>query len=130
MLTRPELGAWEGDHRWPEFLPGGEACSSRSRPAPAASEHDIVGCLDLRTVRSKVLTRGGRHAPMRAGLWSYGISGTLRASPSPPTFGRCSLLRTRAGRVATRYGAANAAVAPLARWFTSPLRQGKRRRCR
>jgi Protein kinase domain/WD40-like Beta Propeller Repeat len=81
-LTKVDRARGEGDHLWPEFLPGGEAVLYTivpRNPNPSV-ESAQVAVLDLRTGTSKVLIRGGSHARyVPTGHLVYGVSGTLRA---------------------------------------------------
>jgi Tol biopolymer transport system component len=80
VLTVPNRQRGEGDHFWPEFLPGGKAVLFT-----ITSDDDDIGnaqiaVLDLQTGTSKILIRGGSHAHyVPTGHLVYGMSGTLRA---------------------------------------------------
>ena len=79
MLTKPDRERGEGDHLWPEFLPGGEAVLYTITRHRRHREREIA-VLDLRTGTSKVLIRGGSHAHyVPTGHLVYGVEGTLRA---------------------------------------------------
>ena len=76
----PIASAGEGDHLWPEFLPGGEAVLFTITPAAGGIENAQIAVLDLQTGTSKVLIRGGSHAHyVPTGHLVYGVTGTLRA---------------------------------------------------
>ncbi|MBI3048796.1 MAG: serine/threonine-protein kinase [Acidobacteria bacterium] len=76
VLTKPGR---DGDHFWPEFLPGGEAVLFTVVPATGVQDAQVA-VLDLRTGASKVLIRGGSHAHYVApGYLVYNAGGTLRA---------------------------------------------------
>ena len=78
VLTRPDR---DGDHFWPEFLPGGEAILFTIVPATGAEDAQVA-VFDLRTGTSKVLLRGGSHAHyVSTGYLVYGVADTLRAAP-------------------------------------------------
>ena len=78
VLTKPD---GDGDHFWPEFLPGGQAVLFTIVPRTGV-ERAQVAVFDLRTGTSKVLLRGGSHAHyVPTGHLVYGVDGTLRAVP-------------------------------------------------
>jgi len=80
VLTKPDLERAEGDHVWPEFLPGGEAVLFTIVPFTGGIDNAQVAVLDLRTGTSKVLIRGGIDAHyVPTGHLVYGLTGTLRA---------------------------------------------------
>jgi serine/threonine-protein kinase len=80
VLTKPDRERGEGDHYWPEFLPGGKAVLFTITPVNGDVENVQVAMLDLQTGRSKVLVRGGGHAHyVPTGHLVYGVRGTLRA---------------------------------------------------
>jgi serine/threonine protein kinase len=82
VLTKPDREHGEGDHLWPEFLPGGEAVLFTITRASGGVENAQVAVLDLRTGTTKVLVRGGSHAHyVRTGHLVYATAGTLRAVP-------------------------------------------------
>ena len=114
VLTKPDRGRAEGDHFWPEFLPGGEAVLFTIIPATGGIESAQVAVLDLRTGMSKVLIRGGSHAHyVQTGHLVYGVMGTLRAVAFD--LGRLEVVGTALpvleGVVTTAVGAADIAVA-------------------
>jgi eukaryotic-like serine/threonine-protein kinase len=82
VLTRPDGPRGEGDHDWPELLPGGRAVlftilSSTSRESLDAAQ---VAVLDLQTGARKVLVRGATHARyLSSGHLVYVAGGMLRA---------------------------------------------------
>ncbi len=79
-LTEPD-GARTEDHRWPEFLPGGEALLFTVMSGNEADASQIA-VFDLRTGASKVVLRGGSHAKyVSSGHLVYGVEGTIRAVP-------------------------------------------------
>jgi len=78
VLTKPDR---DGDHLWPEFLPGGEAVLFTIVPATGAEDAQVA-VFDLRTGTSKVLLRGGSAAHyVFTGHLVYGVADTLRAAP-------------------------------------------------
>jgi eukaryotic-like serine/threonine-protein kinase len=114
VLTRPDRERGEGDHVWPEFLPGGEAVLFTITPANGSIENAQIALLDLRTGTSKVLIRGGSHAHyVSTGHLVYGVTGTLRAVAF--NLGRLEVVGTPAPVlervVTTGFGAADIAVA-------------------
>ena len=114
MLTKPDRERGEGDHLWPEFLPGGEAVLFTITPADGGIENAQIAVLDLQTGTSKVLIRGGSHAHyVPTGHLVYGVAGTLRAVAFD--LGRLEVVGTPApvleGVVTTATGAADVAVA-------------------
>jgi serine/threonine-protein kinase len=85
VLTRPNREAGEGDHLWPEFLPGGQAVLFTITAATGGLEGAQIALLDLRTNEHRVLVRGGNHAYyVPTGHLVYGASGTLRAVAFDP----------------------------------------------
>ena len=114
VLTKPDRERGEGDHLWPEFLPGGKAVLFTITPASGGIENAQIAVLDLRTGTSKVLIRGGSHAHyVPTGHLVYGVAGTLRAVAFD--LGRLEVVGTPApvleGVVTTATGAADVAVA-------------------
>ena len=80
VLTKPDSERGEGDHFWPEFLPGGQAVLFTIIPADGEVENAQIAVVDLRTGTSKVLIRGGSHARyVPTGHLVYGATGALRA---------------------------------------------------
>jgi len=76
VLTRP--GA-DGDHLWPDFLPGGTAVLFTIAQI-GSIENAQIAVLDLQTGTSKVLIPGGSNAHyVPTGHLVYVSSGTLRA---------------------------------------------------
>jgi Tol biopolymer transport system component len=114
VLTKPDRERGEGEHRWPEFLPGGEAVLFTIIPANGSIDEAQIAVLDLQTGTSKVLIRGGSDAHyMPTGHLVYGVAGTLRAVAFD--LGRLEVVGTPApvleGVVTTGFGAADVAVA-------------------
>jgi serine/threonine-protein kinase len=80
VLTKPDRERGEGDHVWPEFLPGGQAVLFTIAQTAGGIENAQIAVLDLRTGISKVLIRGGSHAHyVPTGHLVYAVSGTVRA---------------------------------------------------
>ncbi len=82
VLTRPNRDLGEGDHLWPEFLPGGRAVLFTIVPAGSGRSDYQIAVIDLTTGEYRVLLRGGSHAQYVAtGHLVYGSEGTLLAVP-------------------------------------------------
>ena len=80
VLTRPDQARGEGDHLWPEFLPDGKSVLFTIVPSSGGAENAQIAALDLQTMTTKVLARGGSHAHyVPTGHLVYGVAGTLRA---------------------------------------------------
>jgi hypothetical protein len=114
VLTKPDRERGEGDHLWPESLPGGEAVLYSITPVSGGVENAQIAVLDLQTGTSKVLLRGGSHAHyLPTGHLMYGVAGTLRAVAFD--LGRLEVVGTPVpvleGVVTTTAGAADVAVA-------------------
>jgi serine/threonine-protein kinase len=83
VLTTPDRNLGEGDHIWPEFLPGGRAILFTIVSA-AGSEIETarVAVLDLATKRYRVVVPSGSHAHyVRSGHLVYAAGNGLRAVP-------------------------------------------------
>jgi serine/threonine-protein kinase len=114
VITKPDRERGEGDHYWPEFLPGGKAVLFTITLAAGGIENAQIAVLDLRTGMSKVLIRGGSHAHyVPTGHLVYAVAGTLRAVGFD--LGRLEVTGTPAsvieGVVTTGAGAVDFAVA-------------------
>jgi Tol biopolymer transport system component len=82
VLTTPEAEKGEGDHLFPEVLPGGRAVlfTIASRGNDDLGESSQIAVLDLVTGERKVLLRGGTNAHYASsGHIVYGLGGTIRA---------------------------------------------------
>jgi serine/threonine-protein kinase len=80
MLTMPELARGEGDHVWPEFIPGGRAVLFTILPQTGDLDDAQIAVLDLQTNTKTLLVKGGHHAQyVETGHLVYGAAGTLRA---------------------------------------------------
>jgi hypothetical protein len=80
VLTIPDREGGEGDHLWPEFLPGGKAVLFTIMQPGGSIGNARVAVLDLVTGTWKVLFSGGSHAHyVPTGHLVYGAAGTLRA---------------------------------------------------
>ena len=82
VLTRPDRAQGEGDHLWPEMLPGGRAVLFTILAVTGGLDAAQVAVLNLQTGTRTVLVRGGSHAHyVRAGGASpVGLAGG-RGSP-------------------------------------------------
>jgi serine/threonine-protein kinase len=83
VLTRPDRAQGEGDHLWPEVLPGGRAVLfTITAPTTGGLDAAQVAVLNLQTGMRTVLVRGGSHAHyVSSGHLVYAAAGTLRAVP-------------------------------------------------
>ena len=78
QLTTPDTEQGEVDHRWPEFLPGGEAVLFTI--AADSIDESLIAVLSLGTGQQKILVRGGsspRYSP--SGHLLYAVQGNLWA---------------------------------------------------
>jgi serine/threonine-protein kinase len=79
-LTTPDHERGEGDHLWPQYLPGSQAVLFTITPPTNHWDQSQVAVLDLRTGVRKVLVSGGRQARVTSsGHLVYVAGGTLRA---------------------------------------------------
>ena len=112
VLTKPNQQRGEGDHIWPEFLPGGKAVLFTIIAAGASIDNAQIAVLDLQTGTSKVLIRGSHARYVPTGHLVYGFNGTLRAVAFD--LGRLDVVGTPEpvleGVLTTRIGAAEFAV--------------------
>ena len=82
VLTRPDRAQGEGDHFWPEMLPGGRAVLFTITSLTGGLDAAQVAVLDLQTGARRILVRGGSHAHyVSTGHLVYAVAGTLRAVP-------------------------------------------------
>jgi Tol biopolymer transport system component len=82
VLTQPDHAQDEGDHVWPELLPGGRAVLFTITSRTGGLERAQIAVRDLRTGTHKVLLHGGSHARyVASGHLVYVAAGTLRAIP-------------------------------------------------
>jgi serine/threonine-protein kinase len=80
LLTTPNREQGEGDHWWPELLPGGKGVLFTIVPANGVLENAQIALLDLERGTWRILIRGGSHAHyVASGHLVYGTGGTLRA---------------------------------------------------
>ncbi len=80
VLTRPDRAQGEGDHFWPEMLPGGRAVLFTITSLTGGLDAAQVAVMDLQTGTRKILVRGGSHAHyVSSGHLVYAAAGTLRA---------------------------------------------------
>jgi eukaryotic-like serine/threonine-protein kinase len=84
-LTRPSGERGEGDHVWPELLPGGRAVLYTITAATGGLDAAQVAVLDLATGRSTIVVRGGSDARyVSSGYLVYTAGGSLRAVAFDP----------------------------------------------
>jgi serine/threonine-protein kinase len=84
VLTTPNRERGEGDHLWPQFLPGGQGVLFTITAMAGGIDAARVAVLDLRnpTAAPKVVVTGGSQAQYTAsGHLVYAHAGTLRAVP-------------------------------------------------
>jgi serine/threonine-protein kinase len=82
VLTRPDRAQGEGDHFWPEMLPGGRAVLFTITSLTGGLDAAQVAVLDLPTGTRRILVRGGSHAHyVSSGHLVYAAAGALRAVP-------------------------------------------------
>jgi Tol biopolymer transport system component len=84
-----QLKPGEATHRWPQFLPGGQAVVFTASNSISAFDEASIDALDLRTNRRKTLWRGGyfgRYLPTGGsrGYLVYIHQGTLFGAPFDP----------------------------------------------
>ena len=80
VLTKPNRERGEGDHLWPQFLPGGHAVLFTITAATGGIDASQVAVLDLRSGTQKILVRGGSQAQyLPSGHLVYAAAGALRA---------------------------------------------------
>jgi serine/threonine-protein kinase len=79
-LTTPDHARGEGDHLWPQYLPGSQAVLFTITPVTNNWDMSQVAVLDLRTGVRKVLVSGGRQAKFTPSGHLVYVSGSqLRA---------------------------------------------------
>jgi serine/threonine-protein kinase len=80
VLTRPNRARGEGDHVWPEILPGGQAVLFTITSTTRGLGQAQIAVLDLRTRAQTVLIRGGSNARyVSSGHLVYAAAGRLHA---------------------------------------------------
>ena len=80
VLTTPDRARGEGDHLWPQFLPGTDSVLFTITPTAGGVDASQIAVLDLRTGSQKVLLRGGSQARyLPSGHLVYAAAGSLRA---------------------------------------------------
>ena len=84
VLTTPDTSKGEGDHLFPEILPGGRAVLFTTTPVTEAVENSQIAVYEFDTKRYTTVVRGGSSAQYVAlrdggGLLVYTASNTLRA---------------------------------------------------
>ena len=80
ILTTPDRARGEGDHLWPQYLPGSQAVLFTITSTTGGIDASQVAVLDLRTGTWKVLVPGGSQAQYTpSGHLVYVAAGTLLA---------------------------------------------------
>jgi serine/threonine-protein kinase len=82
VLTTPNRERGEGDHLWPQMLPGQQAVLFTIMPSTGGVDASQIALLDLRDTKRppKIILRGGSQAKyVPSGHLVYAASGTLRA---------------------------------------------------
>lgn len=80
VLTTPDRARGEGDHLWPQYLPGSYAVLFTITSTTGGMDASRVAVLDLRTGTHKVLLSGGSQAQYTpSGHLVYAAAGTLLA---------------------------------------------------
>lgn len=91
VLTTPDAAKGEGDHLWPQMLPGAGAVLFTVVPAKGGADLGQIWALDLRTrTRKLILSAVARPCTCRAVTWSTrGRDACMRsASTGAPRNGR------------------------------------------
>ena len=79
VLTTPDGARGDGDHYWPEVLPGGKAVLYTITSRTGGGDGARIAVRDLRTQTTKDLIVGGSHARyIPTGHLVYAAAGTLR----------------------------------------------------
>jgi len=84
VLTTPSLERGEGDHLWPQLLPGHQSVLFTITPPTGTVDASQIAVLDLRDPKRapKIVIRGGSQAQyVSSGHLVYAAGGTLRAVP-------------------------------------------------
>jgi serine/threonine-protein kinase len=80
VLTRPNSAKGEGDHLWPEVLPGSNAVLFTLAPTTGGLDQSQIAVLDLSTGVQTILVPGGSDAHyLPTGHLIYAAGGMLRA---------------------------------------------------
>jgi hypothetical protein len=80
VLSTPNQQNGEGDHLWPEFLPGGSALLFTIVHATSSLENARIAVFDMRnTTQKAILDRGTDAHYVSSGHLLYGQAGTARA---------------------------------------------------
>jgi serine/threonine-protein kinase len=80
VLTRPDPQRGEGDHLWPQFLPGSQAVLFTITATAGGLDASQVAVFDTRSGMTKTLLKGGSQAQYTSsGHLVYVAAGTLRA---------------------------------------------------
>jgi serine/threonine-protein kinase len=81
-LTQPDKARGELNHQWPQMLPGGRAVLYTIAATTGGPNAAQVAVLDLATMKSTVLVRGGSQAQyVSSGHLIYTVGSTLAAVP-------------------------------------------------
>jgi serine/threonine protein kinase len=108
VLTRPDRARGEGDHVWPELLPGGRTVLFTIWPADGGAEAAQIAAFDRQTGMLRVVVRGGSHAHyVGSGHLVYAVANTLRAIAFDP-----DTLETRGAAVQVVPEVVTTAMAP------------------
>jgi serine/threonine-protein kinase len=79
ILTRADVAGGEGDHAWPEVLPGGRFVLFTIAPPSGGADAAKVAVLDRQTGTRSVVVQGGSHAHyVRSGHLIFAAANTLR----------------------------------------------------
>ncbi|MGI8783712.1 MAG: protein kinase domain-containing protein [Acidobacteriota bacterium] len=83
MITTPDRGKDEGNHRWPEVLPGGKwVLFTIESPGRSSFDEARIGLLSLETGERRVLIEGGSNARYSStGHILYGRTGRIFGAP-------------------------------------------------
>ena len=95
VLTTPDASKGEGDHLWPQVLPGAGAVLFTMVPAQGGADLGQIWTLDLRTRTRKLILIGGSQAStFRAVTWSTRELAACMRSASTSRVLRRSVSRT------------------------------------
>jgi len=82
QLTKPDEAKGERSHRWPEFLPGGEAVVYLAQTKGRNYEDGTIQVVSLKDQKTKIVTNGGAYPQWAAsGHLLFARQGTLFAIP-------------------------------------------------
>lgn len=81
-VTRPDSANGERSHRWPHFLPGGDALLISVEIAGSASFDEArIAAVPLKTRKLHALAQGGSDASYLSGHLIFGRGGSLMSAP-------------------------------------------------